>query len=79
MEILQFIVLMLVAVLGTIVVLTKEPLSQGMVLSLFGTVFALLFAAYQAPSVALSQIVVGAIVLPLIIVVTVARTRRRPK
>jgi energy-converting hydrogenase B subunit D len=79
MEVIQALLLLLVAALGTVVVVTREPLSQGIVLSLFGTMFAVLFVIYQAPDVALSQIVVGSIVLPLIIVVTVARTRRRPK
>jgi energy-converting hydrogenase B subunit D len=79
MEILQALSLILVAVLGFIVVKTREPLSQAIVLCLFGTVFAVLFVVYQAPAVALSQIVVGTIVLPFIIVVTVARVRRRSR
>jgi uncharacterized MnhB-related membrane protein len=69
--------LLLIAALGTLVVRTREPLSQVIVLSLFGTVFALLFVLYQAPAPALSQIVIGAVVLPMIVVVAIARVRRR--
>ena len=79
MEVLQALSLIMVAALGLIVVKTREPLSQAIVLSLFGIVFAVLFVSYQAPAAALSQIVVGSVALPFIIVVAVARVRRRSR
>jgi energy-converting hydrogenase B subunit D len=79
MEILQALSLLLVAVLGLVVVKTREPLSQAIVLSVLGTVLAVLFVTYQAPAVGLSQIVVGTVALPFIIVVAVARVRRRSR
>jgi energy-converting hydrogenase B subunit D len=79
MEILQALALIMVAVLGLLVVKTREPLSQAIVLCLFGTVFAVLFVVYQAPTAALSQIAVGSVALPFIIVVAVARVRRRSR
>lgn len=68
--------LLLVAVVATGVVLTREPLAQAMVASLLGLVLAVAFALYQAPDVALSQIVVGAVALPLVILLSLARIRR---
>jgi energy-converting hydrogenase B subunit D len=68
--------LLLAAVVGTGVVLTREPLPQAVAVSLFGLVLALLFSLYQAPDVALSQIVVGAVALPLVILLCLAKIRR---
>ena len=56
---LEVVVMILVAALGLLVVLTKNPLPQVIVFSLFGTSLALLFLLLQAPDVALSNIVVG--------------------
>lgn len=69
-------VLLLVAVMATGVVLTREPRSQAIVVSLYGLVLAVMFLLHQAPDVALSQIVVGAVALPLMIVLTLTKVRR---
>jgi energy-converting hydrogenase B subunit D len=68
--------LLLVAVVATGVVLTREPLAQAMVASLLGLVLAVAFTLYHAPDVALSQIVVGAVALPLVILLSLAKIRR---
>ena len=73
MTILQGTLLVLVAVGGTAVVLIRDPLRQAIVASVFGLLLALLFFAFQAPDVALSQIVVGSVALPLMIVLTLAK------
>jgi uncharacterized MnhB-related membrane protein len=65
--------LVLVAVGGTAVVLVRDPLRQAIVAGIFGLLLALLFFAFQAPDVALSQIVVGSVALPLMIVLTLAK------
>ncbi len=73
---LQVLILMLVAVSGTLVVLTRRPDSQPIGISFFGLVLALMFLIFQAPDVALSQIVVGAVGLPLMILLALAKLRR---
>jgi len=56
-----------VAVTGTMVALVPDPLREALLLSIYGLVLAVLFFAVQAPDVALSEIVVSTIGLPLII------------
>ena len=73
MTVLQGTLLVLVAVGGTAVVLVRDPLRQAVVAGVFGLLLGLLFFAFQAPDVALSQIVVGTIALPLMIVLTLAK------
>jgi energy-converting hydrogenase B subunit D len=75
MTALQATALVLVALGGTAVVLTREPLKQAMVAGIFGLLLALLFFVFQAPDVALSQIVVGSVALPLMILLALARIR----
>lgn len=67
--------LFLVAVCGTCVVLARDPLRQALMASLYGLVLGLLFFVFQAPDVALSQTVVGAVALPLMILLALARVR----
>jgi uncharacterized MnhB-related membrane protein len=74
--VLQAALLVLVAVGGTAVVLVRDPLRQAIVAGIFGLLLALLFFAFQAPDVALSQIVVGSVALPLMIVLTLAKLAR---
>ncbi len=76
MSVLQGVLLVLVAVGGTAVVLVRDPLRQAIVASVFGLLLALLFFAFQAPDVALSQIVVGSVALPLMIILTLAKLAR---
>ncbi len=68
--------LLLVAAVATGVVVTREPLAQAMVASLLGLVLGVLFTLYHAPDVALSQLVVGAVALPLVILLSLAKIRR---
>jgi uncharacterized MnhB-related membrane protein len=65
--VLQAAVLILVVVAGTAIVLVPDPLRQTLVLAIFGFALALLFFVFQAPDVALSEIVVSAVGLPVII------------
>ena len=73
MMVLQGVLLVLVAVGGTAVVLTRDPLRQAIVAGVFGVLLGVLFFAFQAPDVALSQIVVGSVALPAMIVLTLAK------
>jgi len=66
-------VFLLVAVSALGVVRTRDPLAQSVAVSFYGLVLALMFFLHQAPDVALSQIVVGAVALPLMILLALAR------
>jgi uncharacterized MnhB-related membrane protein len=68
--------LLLVAAAGFGVVMTRDAVQQAVGISCFGLLMALTFFLYQAPDVALSQIVVGAVALPLMILLTLAKARR---
>jgi energy-converting hydrogenase B subunit D len=74
---LQVIALVLVAVGGAAVVFTSEPLRQTMVLGVYGIALTLLFFVFQAPDVALSEIVVTGIGLPLIILAALRKVRQQ--
>ena len=75
MTALEATVLVLVGAGGTAVVAVRDPLRQAMVASLFGILLAILFFVLQAPDVALSEIVVGAVALPLMILLSLAKIR----
>jgi energy-converting hydrogenase B subunit D len=75
MLVLQIAILLMVGIAGTAVVLTREPASQVIGLSFFGLLLALMFFIFQAPDVALSQIVIGAVALPLMILLALAKVR----
>jgi energy-converting hydrogenase B subunit D len=77
MTALQAVLLILVAAGGFAVAATREPVRQAMVASVFGLELGALFFAFQAPDVALSQIVVGSLALPAMILLAIARTRAR--
>ena len=74
---LQMGVLLLVAVSGAGVVLTRDPLEQAVAVSFYGLILALMFFLHQAPDVALSQIVVGAVALPLMILLALAKVHQQ--
>ena len=65
----------MLAVFGTISVLTRSPLHQSIVLSFYGMILSIYFIALQAPEVALSEIVVGAIVIPLMILLALSKIK----
>lgn len=69
--------LVLTALAGTAVVLADEPERQAVTLSVFGVVLTVLFTVLQAPDVALSELGVGAAIVPLMIMLTVRKLRRR--
>jgi energy-converting hydrogenase B subunit D len=57
------------------VVLARDPLRQAMVASIYGLILGILFFVFQAPDVALSQTVVGAVALPMMILLALAKVR----
>jgi uncharacterized MnhB-related membrane protein len=69
----QITILAFVAISGTAVVLTREPRKQVIGLTFYGLVLALAFFIFQAPDVALSQLVIGAVALPLMFMLALTR------
>ena len=76
---LQVTLLVLVAAAATAVVLSRNPVRQVIVLSGYGVLLAVLFLAFQAPDVTLSELTVGAVVLPALLLLALAKIRRREK
>ena len=56
-------------------VFTHEPRKAIFIFSFYGIALSLLFLTLQAPDVALSEIVVGAAAVPLVVLVTLSRMR----
>jgi energy-converting hydrogenase B subunit D len=77
--VLQIVALIVVAVGGGAVVLVQDPLRQTLVLGVFGLALMFLFFVLQAPDVALSEIVVGTIGLPLIIFAALRKIAERDR
>ena len=77
MNVLQVTILILVAAGATVVVLVRDPVRQVIALSVYGVLLAVLFLAFQAPDVTLSELTVGAVVVPLLLLLTLAKVRRR--
>lgn len=75
LSLLQMTLYALVAFTGVGVVATRDPRRQLYVYGVFGVLLALLFFAIKAPDVAYSQLVVGAGLVPLMLLVTLAKTR----
>jgi energy-converting hydrogenase B subunit D len=76
--VLQIVVLLLVAAGAALVVAARDPLRQTIAASLYGLLLGVLFLVFQAPDVALAQIAVGAVALPLMILLALAKIRETP-
>lgn len=68
--------LVLVAISGTAVLVTRDPLAQALMVSGYGLALVVLFVVFEAPDVALSQIVVGAVAIPLMILLALAKAHK---
>lgn len=75
MTALQAVSLIAVAVAGTAVVATRDPLRQAVTAGVLGVGLAVLFLAFGAPDVALSQIVVAGVAVPVMVLLTLAKIR----
>jgi energy-converting hydrogenase B subunit D len=67
--------LLLIAISAFVIVRTDDVTEQLLGLGFYGLLFALMFFIFQAPDVALSQITVGAIALPLMIMLAITRMK----
>jgi uncharacterized MnhB-related membrane protein len=76
MNTLQIVVLVLVAAGATVVVRTRTRVRQVLALSVYGMLLAILFFVFQAPDVSLSELAVGAIALPIVLLLAIAKVRK---
>lgn len=74
---LQVTILVLVGAGATAVVLTRDPVRQVVSVSIYGLLLAVLFMAFQAPDVTLSELTVGTVALPLLLLLTLAKVRKQ--
>jgi uncharacterized MnhB-related membrane protein len=79
MNALHLIALAAVAITGTATVLVRDPPRQLVVAGFFGLALAVLFFVFGAPDVALSQIVVATVAVPVMALLTLARMADREK
>jgi uncharacterized MnhB-related membrane protein len=77
MDALQVVILVLVAAGAVAVVRAKDRIRQVLVLSAYGVLLAVLFFTFQAPDVTLSELTVGAVALPAILLLAIAKVRKR--
>jgi energy-converting hydrogenase B subunit D len=77
--ILQIVALAAVAIGGGAVVVAADPLRQTLVLSVFGMALTMLFFVFQDPDVALSEIVVSTVGLPVMILLALRKVRENER
>lgn len=74
MSLLQIILYVLVGFFGAAVVFSKRPVNQLLVYTTFGVMLTLLFFVLHAPDVALSEIAVGTLAVPIMVLVALMKT-----
>ena len=70
-------VLVLVAAGAVAVVRTTDRTKLVLMLSAYGVLLAILFFVFQAPDVTLSELTVGAIALPILLLLAISKIRKR--
>ncbi|WP_138445060.1 Na(+)/H(+) antiporter subunit B [Sinomonas susongensis] len=65
--------LTIVLIGAAVVVFTRAPSKQAVVLSVYGILLSIFFVTLQAPDVALSQVAIGTAVVPLIVVLSIRK------
>jgi energy-converting hydrogenase B subunit D len=73
MDVLQIAALAAVALGGGALVLAGDPLRQTLVLGIFGLSLTVMFFVFQAPDVALSEIVVSSVGLPVMVLLALRK------
>jgi energy-converting hydrogenase B subunit D len=79
MTVLQIAALAAVALLGGGVVAATDPLRQTLVLGIYDLALTMMFFVFQAPDVALSEIVVSTVGLPVMILLALRKIRQYEK
>lgn len=63
------------AIVGTAVVLARDPVRQALILGVYGMAMVLVFFALQAPDVSLSAIVISTVGLPPMVLLALRKIR----
>jgi energy-converting hydrogenase B subunit D len=79
MVLLQATVIALVGLGAAAVVLSRDVVRQALINGIYGLLLTVLFLVFQAPDVALSALVVGAVAVPLVTVISIARVRAQSR
>lgn len=58
---------------AAVVVFTRDPAKQAVVLGVYGLLLTVFFMVMQAPDVALSQLAVGTAVVPLMVLLAIRK------
>lgn len=74
-EVFQAITMVSMGIVGTAVVLARDPLRQALVLGVYGMTMIATFFALQAPDVALSAIVITTVGLPPMVLLALRKLR----
>lgn len=74
-DVFQAVALVSMGIVGTAVVLARDPLRQALILGVYGMTMVLAFFALQAPDVALSAIVVTTLGLPPMVLLALRKIR----
>ena len=77
MDALQVTVLVLVATAAAGVVAIRNPVRQVVALSVYGLLLAVLFLVFQAPDVTLSELSVGAVALPIMLLLALTKIKEQ--
>lgn len=75
MSVVQLLALGLVMVGATAVVLTRDHTRQALGLGGYGMALAVLFLTFDAPGVALAEVAVSGLIIPLLVLLALARIR----
>lgn len=68
--------LLAVAICAGGVALTRDPLRQSIVFGALGVSLTIAFFVFRAPDVALSELAVGTVLIPLIALIAIVKTTR---
>ena len=79
MTAIQIAALAAVALLGGGVIAATDPLRQTLLLSVYGMALTMMFFAFQAPDVALSEIVVSTVGLPVMVLLALRKVRQQER
>jgi energy-converting hydrogenase B subunit D len=76
-SVVQAVALIAVAATGGAVALVSDPVRQTLLLGVYGLTLTMLFFSFQAPDVALSEIVVSTLGLPVIVFAALRKIRQQ--
>lgn len=74
-DVFQAIAMVSMGIVGTAVVLARDPLRQALILGIYGMTMIATFYALQAPDVALSAIVITTVGLPPMVLLALRKLR----